>query len=332
MLEDESGRIRLAGSVIKKATLVTGAIISVLGTENKNGDFEVFDIRVPDLAPQPERWMHLNEQPELVERKESGDKNGARKKKNKIAFVSGLNMTGTYADTVAISVLRDYLLGDSKAAANDSSTDVSQISRLMIVGNSIGENAIHKILEDDKTASKNARRPKTKNIRNFRYDPSLFNESPIVQLDNFMAEILPSMPITIMPGETDPANYTFPQQGIHRAMLPRAKSYCSDSPDEPGWLDNVTNPWEGEIEGWRFWGCSGQNIDDLMRYIDFGENGDWDDIDARLRAMEALLRLRITAPTAPDTLCMLYPELFLLSYLWLCVTNSHLLSLLPIPG
>ncbi|KZZ95664.1 DNA polymerase alpha/epsilon, subunit B [Ascosphaera apis ARSEF 7405] len=212
MLEDESGRIRLAGSVIKKATLVTGAIISVLGTENKNGDFEVFDIRVPDLAPQPERWMHLNEQPELVERKESGDKNGARKKKNKIAFVSGLNMTGTYADTVAISVLRDYLLGDSKAAANDSSTDVSQISRLMIVGNSIGENAIHKILEDDKTASKNARRPKTKNIRNFRYDPSLFNESPIVQLDNFMAEILPSMPITIMPGETDPANYTFPQQ------------------------------------------------------------------------------------------------------------------------
>ncbi|KAI5306666.1 N-acetyltransferase 9 [Ascosphaera pollenicola] len=300
MLEDESGRIRLVGSIIKKATLVTGAIISVLGTENKNGDFEVFDMKVPDFAPQPERWTRLNESSDGVKRRGSGEQNPTKKRK-KIAFVSGLNMTGSNADAVAISTLRDFLLGASEDDSG-SSVDASQISRLIVAGNSIEQDAIHKILEDDKTSNKFPKKIKSKYRRKFRYDPSSFNESPITQIDHFLAEILPTMPVTLMPGETDPANYTFPQQGIHRAMLPRGKSYCSDSPDEPGWLDNVTNPWEGEIEGWRFWGCSGQNIDDIMRYIDFGENGDWNDIDARLRAMEALLRLRITAPTAPDTL------------------------------
>ncbi|KAI5283155.1 hypothetical protein KEM54_002354 [Ascosphaera aggregata] len=327
MLEDESGRIRLTGGIIEKATLVTGAIIAVLGTETKNGDFEVFDIKVPDLAPQPQRWASFNELNDDAKRtRNASDTSSAPKGRKKIAFVSGLDITGSNADTVAISILRDYLLGDSDGNhtksnnnnnnnnnnyddGNESSNLSSQISRLIIAGNSIGKDAIYKILEDDKTANTFPKKIKSRYRRKFRYDPSSFNESPIVQLDNFLAEILPSIPVTIMPGETDPANYTFPQQPIHRAMLPRAKSYCSDAPDEPGWLDNVTNPWEGEIEGWRFWGCSGQNIDDIMRYVDFGEDGDCDDIDARLRAMEALLRLRNAVPTAPDTLfCYPYQD------------------------
>ena len=56
MLEDDSGRIRLVGPVLKNIILVTGCIIAVVGTENAAGEFEVIDLKFPDLAPQLDRW------------------------------------------------------------------------------------------------------------------------------------------------------------------------------------------------------------------------------------------------------------------------------------
>ena len=46
-----------------------------------------------------------------------------------------------------------------------------------------------------------------------------------------------------------------PQQPIHTAVFPNARSYAA-MPDakEAGWFDTVTNPWEGEVDGWRFLG------------------------------------------------------------------------------
>ena len=52
MLEDESGRIRLAGERVSKALLVTGVIVAVLGVETANGEFEVADLCTAGLAPQ----------------------------------------------------------------------------------------------------------------------------------------------------------------------------------------------------------------------------------------------------------------------------------------
>jgi DNA polymerase delta subunit 2 len=101
MLEDESGRLRLIGNPLTSEMLVTGCIVAVMGTENANGDFEVVDIKVPDLPPQAERWHTL----------EPLATNGARKAKvedededmdtpvtgggKKIAIVSGLGFSGT---------------------------------------------------------------------------------------------------------------------------------------------------------------------------------------------------------------------------------------------
>ncbi|KAI5294533.1 hypothetical protein KEM52_003770 [Ascosphaera acerosa] len=300
MLEDESGRIRLVGSVIEQATLVTGAIIAVLGTENGNGDFEVFDMRVPDLAPQPGRWATTAAPP-----LHSKNKSSPPRRRKKIALLSGLEINGSGSDTTALALLRDYLL-DAGAAVCPSP---AQITRLIIAGNSIGADAIHHVAAAD-TTRPSLDPPKSRFRRKFRYDPASFNASPITQLDDFLAELLPSLPITLLPGPADPANYTLPQQGVHRAMLPRAKSYCADDPADPagGWLDNTTNPWEGEVDGWRVWACSGQNVDDVMRYLDFGEEGD-SGAEARMRAMEALLRLRTVAPSAPDTLfCYPYQD------------------------
>ncbi|KAJ5096085.1 hypothetical protein NUU61_005441 [Penicillium alfredii] len=296
MLEDESGRLRLTGNFLSSAQLATGAIIAALGTENANGDFEVIDIKVPDLARQPQRW-------------ERGEASTADIKQNgKIAFISGLGITGTSSDTLTLELLADYLLGYTGFSGNEENSpsgNASQISRLVIAGNSLGASVNTEAT--GKEAEKRKAAPKK-----YGYDASAYNASPITQLDNFLAEILPSIPVTLMPGDRDPANFSLPQQGIHRAMFPHARAYAAPPPSgdenpEPGWFDSVTNPWDGDVDGWRVWGCSGQNVDDVLRYLDFaGEDGnaegDMDDSEARVRIMEAMLRWRCGVPTAPDTI------------------------------
>lgn len=51
MLEDESGRIKLVGSMLASTNLVTGIIIAALGMETPGGEFEVIDTCFADLAP-----------------------------------------------------------------------------------------------------------------------------------------------------------------------------------------------------------------------------------------------------------------------------------------
>ncbi|KAJ5675630.1 hypothetical protein N7462_008527 [Penicillium macrosclerotiorum] len=303
MLEDESGRLRLAGSFLSSTQVATGAIIAALGTENANGDFEVIDFKVPDLARQPQRWERGSAS--------STDTDKTGEGKGKIAFVSGLGITGTSSDTLTLELLTDYLLGYtgvSGSEGNSPSSSASRISRLIIAGNSLGASVTTEAVPgDSETAAKKKLAPKK-----YGYDASAYNASPITQLDNFLAEILPSIPVTLMPGEKDPANFSLPQQGIHRAMFPQARAYCAPPPSgetkaEPGWFDSVTNPWEGDVEGWRLWGCSGQNVDDVLRYLDFAGNdstpdNETDDSEARLRIMDAMLRWRCGVPTAPDTI------------------------------
>lgn len=304
-LEDESGRLRLTGAFLSSTQLATGAIVAALGTENSNGDFEVIDIKLPDLPRQPQRW-----ESDGADSKQDGKQSEA-KEHGKIAFVSGLGITGTTSDTVALELLTDYLLGYTGFSGNEEnspSANATKITRLVIAGNSLGA----RVTIEAASAGSDAAAKKKAAPKKYGYDASAYNASPITQLDNFLVEILPSIPVTLMPGERDPANFSLPQQGIHRAMFPQARAYSAPPPSEgnksdPGWFDSVTNPWEGDVEGWRMWGCSGQNVDDVLRYLDFaGEDGSLNetgDDEARLRIMEAMLRWRCGVPTAPDTIC-----------------------------
>lgn len=293
MLEDDSGRIRLTGDLLKSLTLVTGCIIAVMGTENASGDFEIIDMKFADLPPQPVRWSLSKPPPP------PSTKNGSKKQSEedidmtdssspgtggKIAIVSGLNFSDndtSYA--LELNLLLEYLLGEALDPA--AQAELSQISRLIIAGNSIaaanpraGETAT-----DKKASSKK-----------YGYDASSYNPLPSQLLDDFMAELLHNMPVTLLPGEHDPANSSYPQQPIHMAMFPRSRAYAAaPGSDASGWFDSVTNPWEGELDGWRVLGTGGQNVEDVFRYVDS---------DDRLGMMEAMCRWRCSAPTAPDTL------------------------------
>lgn len=322
MLEDDSGRIRLVGRPLRSVLLVTGCIIAVMGTENEDGELEVIDIMFPDLPPQPERWElskpianGAGEGPPTKRVKTEGDvdmdgtaetKNGSSgsgssSKNNKIAIVSGLNFSGLHGDSaVETSLLLEYLLGESLVPGQQE--EASHISRLIIAGNSI---ALAEDPEDQPApnvaiaAAADATNPLQQ--KKYGYDSSTYNPIPSSLLDDFLAELLPSIPVTLMPGVSDPANSSLPQQPIHPAMFPNSRLYTlpkvqaegEQAPSEPGWLDTVTNPWEGEVEGWRVLGVSGQTIDDIQKYVH---------VKDRLSMMEATCRWRCAAPTAPDTL------------------------------
>ncbi|PVH78217.1 DNA polymeras-like protein subunit delta-2 [Cadophora sp. DSE1049] len=291
MLEDESGRLRLVGAPLSNEMLVTGCIVAVMGTENANGDFEVVDIKVPDLPPQAERW-HTSDptsRRKPADEDEDTEMEVDKPASKKIAIVSGLGFSGTDADhSLEINLLTEYLLGEALDPATQE--NVTQISRLIIAGNSIA-------LDNDAFSHDTIGNTR-KTQKKYGYDSSAYNPTPTKHLDDFLATLLPGMPVTLIPGYSDPANVSLPQQPIHPAMFPQARTYGSIPPKageaaEPGWFDTVTNPWDGEIEGWKVLGTGGQNVDDVFKYVESED---------RLGMLEAMCRWRCVAPTAPDTL------------------------------
>lgn len=279
--------------------LVTGCIIAVLGTENVNGEFDVLDIKYPDLPPQPDRWT-LSSPPSRSGAKTTQKKGKVAKLKNedvemtdrqaqancgKIAIVSGLEFSGTDTSySMELDMLLEYLLGE--ALDPETQTELSQISRLIVAGNSIA--ADRKTAQESDTTDK-------KSQKKYGYDSNSYSALPSHLFDEFLSELLPTMPVTLLPGALDPANSSYPQQPIHAAMFPKSRSYAAEpGSTEPGWFHGATNPWEGEVEGWRVLATGGQNIDDITKYVDS---------DDRLSMMEAMCRWRCSAPTAPDTLC-----------------------------
>ena len=287
MLEDESGRLRLVGTILQTTMLVTGCIVAVMGTENSNGDFEVIDLKVADLPRQPQRWERDDSAAIItagINGKQKTQDTQSRGSGGKIAIVSGLGIRGDEANSLTLDLLMEFLLGESCGTAEQEMS--CAISRLIIAGNSLSE-ASPLPSTDDISGKKSSKK--------YGYDASAYNPAPTAHLDEFLATLLPSIPVTLIPGDSDPANVSLPQQPIHPAMLPHSRAYSAmPGATEPGWFDSATNPWEGDVDGWRLMGNGGQPLDDVFKYVEG---------DERLEMMENFLRWRCVAPTAPDTLC-----------------------------
>eukprot|EP00897_Mesotaenium_endlicherianum_P008108 jgi/Mesen1/7325/ME000376S06492 len=115
---------------------------------------------------------------------------------------------------------------------------------------------------------------------------------PVRELDQLLTQMAAAMPVDVMPGADDPANFSLPQQPLHACLLPKSREYNT--------LVRATNPHEFEVGGVSFLGTSGQNVDDMQKYCE---------VDDALVLMENTLRWRHLAPTAPDTLgCYPYQD------------------------
>lgn len=280
MLEDESGRLRVTGECLG-SNYVTGCILAALGTEQADGTFQVIATQYADLPRQPERWER-----DKSALSQAAEPKSTRKSSGKIAIVSGLEMTGKNDNELFLGLLLEYLTGE--AAGPPTQSEASKITRLIIAGGSLSHAS--PIPSRDDAAVKKGK------SKFYGYDTSAYNALPAEQFDAFLSELLPSLPVTLMPGASDPANVALPQQPMHTALFPTSRLFAeppAQSNKTIHGLDTVTNPWEGDIEGYRFLGTGGQTVADLLKYVDGAK---------ALEAMEMMLRWRCIAPTAPDTL------------------------------
>lgn len=209
MLEDASGRVRLVGDIVqaKAGQFVTGTIMAALGAELPTGDFEVIDTCFAGLPPQPARTASTS----------------SKKGEDRwVAIVSGLEMGAEYvAADVRADMLAEWILGELES----DSDDALRVSRLILAGNSLGEP------EDDPLEDPN--KPKR-----YGYEASSYSAKPTAALDRFLAGLLPSIDIDLMPGETDPTGPTMPQQPLHHAMFSTASAYDGlEGRTNPCWLD-----------------------------------------------------------------------------------------------
>ncbi|KAH7072607.1 DNA polymerase alpha/epsilon subunit B-domain-containing protein [Paraphoma chrysanthemicola] len=280
MLEDESGRLRVTGEALK-SHYVTGCVLAALGTEQADGTFHVIATQYADLPRQPQRWER--DDTALSRAKKPKPE---RQKAGKIAIVSGLDITGQDTEDLSLQLLVEYLTGEATGPLDQA--NASQITRLIIAGDSL--HRASPILSREDFAAKKA------NSKHYGYDATSYDASPTDRLDELLSDILPSLPITILPGASDPSNVALPQQPLHPAIFPKSRLFAeppASGLDTLHGLDAVTNPWDGDIDGHRILGTGGQTVADLLKYVDGVES---------LQVMEMMLRWRCIAPTAPDTL------------------------------
>ncbi|GAA5922117.1 DNA-directed DNA polymerase delta subunit POL31 [Sporobolomyces koalae] len=256
MLEDESGRVRLVGQKIvdHAGSFVTGTIVACLGAETSAGDFEVFEYVYAGLPDQPTRPCP-----------KTGDSSGEW-----IAIVSGLEM----GNSQAVGDLRTELLAEwlnGELGDENDAEEAVKVSRLVLAGNSLARPDLT-VIDDTKK-------------KRYGYDSSLYSSKPTEALDRFLSQLCQSLPVDLMPGQTDPTAPTMPQQALHPAMLPSAAGWDN--------FEGRTNPWWFDVNGTTFLGTSGQTIDDIFKYLESED---------RLSIAQQTLEWSHLAPTCPDTL------------------------------
>lgn len=272
MLEDDSGRAVLHNdALLRHLRLVTGCFVAVLGVEIQAGVFEVMEIVCP--TPAPQRPLRL--QPSLAPQSLAPTALGQPLAHGTyIALVSGLQFgTAPLLDLRAF-LLRQWLAG---ALGAEAAATAGRVTRVVFAGDSIAESAP---IASDNFGSKNTSRFLSDGLRLF---------------DNWLADVAATVPITLMPGTSDPAETCLPQQPVHRSLLGPAGRAAGDAAAP---VHCATNPAWMELEsGARLLGSAGQNVADILKYMP-----DSPTVDETLEVMTRMLQWQHMAPTAPDTL------------------------------
>ncbi|SCV67344.1 BQ2448_5990 [Microbotryum intermedium] len=303
MLEDESGRVRLVGPAIERAagTFVTGTIMAALGKELPSGDFHVTDFCYAGLPPP----APITEDPDAMNILDED------RPSEWVAIVSGLEMgDGDRTQEMRRELLVEYLLGELggnevcsssllwfawgrslnaffmvDAIFPQDSEEVAKITRVILAGNSMAQP--EPIDESTPSQTNGASATTTeKKPKRYGYDASVYSAKPASALDAWLEQILPSMSVDLMAGESDPVAPTMPQAKLHPAMLPLASGYEG--------FKSRTNPTWFQIGQANFLGTSGQPLDDIFKYLTSED---------RLGVAVKTLEWSHIAPTCPDTLC-----------------------------
>lgn len=158
-----------------------------------------------------------------------------------VLFVSGLLIGRVEPNDVhdmSVQLLVDFICG--RFGDEHSTSLAGQISRVVVAGNSVVGADPNAIKEKFSTQ---------------KYKASL--SVPSKQLDVWIAQLLSSCFVDIMPGATDPANIAIPQQPFHPCLFPHSARFSS--------FERVTNPYRFQLDEATIMGHSGQPVNDIAR-------------------------------------------------------------------
>ena len=197
-----------------------------------------------------------------------------------IALVSGLSVSDAANYDLKLELLKQYILGE---LGNESDTGRALTIKHMVIAGSSVAPLPEKTEEDDFTSASDFG---SKNV-------SRFNTDSIEMFDSFLADVVSSVPVSVMPGEDDPTEICLPQQPLHRSIFPSTKQ-CANGPN----LQYRTNPTWLEVNGIRMLGTSGENVNDICKYLPESLSA----LESTIDIMRANIKWQNFTPTAPDTL------------------------------
>ncbi|KAJ2880489.1 DNA polymerase delta small subunit Cdc1 [Coemansia aciculifera] len=189
-----------------------------------------------------------------------------------VAFVSGLSATVECPVTLEMQLLAEYLCGTLGAASQPPLA--AQIAQVVVAGNVLSLPP-----------------PPLGHTEDARANDRSAVAALVSAVDSYLADIAAAVPLALMPGAQDPADASLPQQPIHPSMFAQCKQYSG--------FRSLSNPAFLEVDGHVLLGSSGQNIDDIARYVRGPSTGP---ADSPCELAAKSLQWRHIAPSAPDTL------------------------------
>jgi DNA polymerase delta subunit 2 len=262
VLEDESGRVDMAGAVVTDASLVTGVVVGVEGTLNAKGTLDVTRIIYASAKAVPRPLAAAGAAPCYI------------------AFISGLGVTAADGEASrALTLALDYISGMGFSDAGDGG-DARLISRVIVGGNLVEPTDDSRLKHKIRLEPADHAKPKANAATAVR---------AMSHVDHVLSQLAATIPVDVMPGEDDPTNCFYPQQPFHPLMLPAATRH----PD----VRLVTNPFECTATAATgaaatFCVTAGQNVADVCAQTALSP----------LAALERLLAWGHLCPTAPNTL------------------------------
>jgi len=165
--------------------------------------------------------------------------------------------------------LGDMINGDLGDASFQNKS--SKIARVIVAGNSISKET----QENDWATGPKFRQKRT-NQESF---------DAVNQVDAFLQPLTSSVHVDLLPGESDPASFLWPQQPLHSCLFPLSSQSSG--------FHSMPNPYMASVSGKLILGTSGQNVDNIIKCST---------LDNPLSVLRKTLSWRHLAPTAPDTL------------------------------
>ncbi|KAJ2889642.1 DNA polymerase delta small subunit Cdc1 [Coemansia aciculifera] len=189
-----------------------------------------------------------------------------------VALVSGFSATIECPVTLGMQLLAEYLCGTLGVASSQKPL-AAQIVQVVVAGNTLSLPS-----------------PPLGHTEDARANDRSGTSALVSAIDNYLADIAAVVPLALMPGSQDPADTSLPQQPIHPSMFAQCNQYSG--------FRSLSNPAFLEVDGRVLLGSSGQNVDDIARYVRRPAHTEVEPCDLAAQS----LQWRHIAPSAPDTL------------------------------